>query len=67
MSKQIRIIETWNGPKVKRRYAEAYKTQVVAETKEPGKTTNGVARIHGLHQSVVSAWIKADKKLKEVV
>jgi len=44
--------------RVRRAYTDAFKRQLVAETREPGISIAAVARRHGINANVVFGWLR---------
>jgi len=44
--------------RVRRTYSDAFKRQLVAETREPGMSIAMVARRHGINANVVFGWLR---------
>lgn len=44
--------------RVRRAYSDAFKRQLVAETREPGVSIAMVARRHGINANVVFGWLR---------
>lgn len=43
--------------RLRREYGVAFKTTVLAQTREPGASVSGVALSHGLHPNMVHRWL----------
>ncbi len=47
--------------RLRREYGVAFKTTVLAQTREPGASVSGVALSHGLHLNMVHRWLREQR------
>jgi transposase-like protein len=57
MTKEIRTIETFNARKLRRKFTDDVKKQLVAETKEEGKSIDLVAYLNYIPAYRLRAWV----------
>ena len=64
---RIERLDVIAGPTGRRRWPDAVKARIVAETLEPGVRVNDVARQHGVQPQQVTAWRRLARQGKLVI